>query len=76
MNPMSINAPNPSPDNLAATFLRLPTVLRLTGLGRSTIYRMIAEDKFPAPVLLAARAVAWRRTDVEAWSDRRQPVSH
>lgn len=76
MNPTQSNAQNPSPDTQTATFLRMPTVLRLTGLGRTTIYRMIAEDKFPHPVLLAARAVAWRRTDIEAWSELRQPVSH
>jgi Prophage CP4-57 regulatory protein (AlpA) len=31
-------------------FLRLPAVMRLTGLGRSTIYRMVADNRFPCPV--------------------------
>ena len=31
-------------------FLRMPTVMRMTGLGRSTIYRLIAERKIPSPV--------------------------
>jgi prophage regulatory protein len=39
---------------------RLPVVLRVTGLGRSTIYRWIAAGSFPAPVRLGTRAVAWR----------------
>ena len=30
--------------------LRLPVVLQVTGLGRSTLYKMVAEDAFPAPV--------------------------
>jgi prophage regulatory protein len=76
MSRTKIKVQDPSPDVQTATFLRLPTVLSLTGLGRSTIYRMIAEDKFPHPVLLAARAVAWRRTDLEKWSELRQPVTH
>lgn len=32
--------------------VRLPGVIRMTGLGRSTIYRLMAERKFPAPVKL------------------------
>ena len=38
-------------------FLRMPTVMRITGLGRSTIYRLIADQKFPSPVRLGPRAV-------------------
>ena len=54
-------------------FLRLPAVIHLTGLGRSTIYRMVAAKEFPCPVKLATRAVAWRRTDLDRWSETRQP---
>lgn len=51
------------------SFLRLVAVARLTGLGRSTIYRLVAQGRFPSPVKLAGRAVAWRRSDLERWSD-------
>ncbi len=51
--------------------LRLPAVLKATGLGRSTVYRMIAERAFPAPVKLAKRAVAWRDDDVRRWTSGR-----
>jgi prophage regulatory protein len=66
----------PADTNIAAgsLFLRLPSVMRLTGLGRSTIYRLVASKSFPVPVKLAARAIAWRRSDIEAWSESR-PVS-
>ena len=57
-------------------FLRMHTVMRMTGLGRSTIYRMIADSKFPRPVRLGARAVAWRRTDLDRWSETRPVVTH
>lgn len=57
-------------------FLRMPTVIRLTGLGRSTIYRMISEQKFPSPVRLGSRAVAWRRSDLDRWSEARPSVAH
>jgi prophage regulatory protein len=53
-------------------FARLPTVIQATGLGRSTIYRMVASGAFPAPVQLGARAVAWRWSDLERWSESRR----
>jgi prophage regulatory protein len=57
-------------------FARMPTVLRLTGLGRSTIYRLIAEDKFPAQVRIGTRAVGWRWSDLERWSAARPTITH
>ena len=59
-----------------STFVRMPNVLRMTGLCRSTIYRLIAEDKFPTPVKLGDRAVAWRQSDLDRWSSAREPSSH
>jgi prophage regulatory protein len=56
---------DPASDRL---FARMSTVLRMTGLGRSTIYRLIAEDKFPAQVRIGTRAVGWRWSDLERWS--------
>jgi len=55
--------------------LRLPAVLQATGLARSTVYRMVAEHTFPAPVKLAKRAVGWRREDVRQWADGRPSTS-
>ncbi len=55
--------------------LRLPAVLQATRLGRSTIYRMVAENAFPAPVKLSKRAVAWRHEDVRQWCARRPGTS-
>ncbi|MDH3210753.1 MAG: AlpA family transcriptional regulator [Burkholderiaceae bacterium] len=54
----------------------MPAVVRMTGLGRSTIYRLIAERQFPSPVRLAGRAVAWRRSDLDHWSVARPTVAH
>jgi len=62
--------------NLPPTFLRMSTVVHMTGLCRSTIYRLIAENKFPTPVRLSDRAVAWRQTDLDRWSAERMPAPH
>lgn len=56
-------------------FARMSTVLRITGLGRSTIYRPIAEEKFPAQVRSGARAVGWRWSDLERWSAARPTIT-
>ncbi len=60
----------------APYLLRLPAVLRTTGLGRSTLYRLISERAFPPPVKLARRAVAWRQEEVQQWASARTPVAH
>lgn len=66
----------PAADASQIAFVRMAAVVRMTGLGRSTIYRLMGENKFPSPVRLAKRAVAWRRVDLEMWSAGRPTVSH
>ena len=46
-------------------------VAGLTGLGKSTIYKLIQTEDFPAPVRLAERAVGWKSTDVVEWIKNR-----
>ena len=47
--------------------IRLPEVQHRVGLGRSTIYRWMAEGKFPKPVQLGGYAVAWADADIDEW---------
>jgi prophage regulatory protein len=48
--------------------LRLPEVKRLTGLGRTSIYQMMADGKFPRAVALSSRAVGWMVfEDIRGW---------
>ena len=57
-------------------FVRLPTVIQPTGLGRSTIYQLVAIGAFPRPVHLGLRAIAWRWSDLEQWSATRAANHH
>jgi prophage regulatory protein len=41
------------------TFLRLPEVKAITGLSKTSLYALIRDRSFPAPVRVGARAVAW-----------------
>ena len=47
--------------------LRLPSVEIQTGLSKSEIYRRIKDGKFPQPIKLGARAVAWPAPQIDAW---------
>lgn len=60
----------------ASAFVRLAAVIHMTGLGRTTIYRLMAQGKFPSPVRLAKRAIAARRIDLGQWSAARPAVAH
>ena len=52
-------------------FMRLPEVVQLTGVSRSTIYRWIANGEFPKLIPLGGMTVAWLESDVEDWIHRR-----
>jgi prophage regulatory protein len=56
-------------------FLRLPEVKAVTGLSKSSLYTLIRERSFPAPVRLGARAVAWVRSEVRQWAEERVNAS-
>ncbi len=53
------------------SMVSLKRVREITSLGKSTIYRMITEDRFPRPVRLTSRRVAWREDDLRNWLDQR-----
>lgn len=61
------------------TLIRLPRLLEMTGLGRSSLYlRLNPSSKyfdpdFPKPVCLSANgkgSVAWVLAEIEAWIER------
>ncbi len=55
--------------------LRLPQVCDLTGLGRSMIYQMEADKRFPERVKIGTRAVGWLEREVHAWLTKRIEIS-
>ena len=50
-----------------------PEVEDLTRLGRTSIYRLMKcpDARFPRPIQLGNRRVAWRRSEVMAWLENR-----
>lgn len=52
-----------------AGFLRLPQVLRVIPISKSTLWRRVMAGTFPAPVKLSVRVTVWRVEDVRRWMD-------
>lgn len=49
------------------SLIRLPEVLKRTGFGKAWIYRLISEGRFPAPVKIGVRAIAFVESEVDEW---------
>jgi prophage regulatory protein len=49
-----------------AFFLRLPEVLRIIPVSKSSWWLGVRSGRFPKPVKLTERTSAWRRSDIEA----------
>lgn len=47
--------------------IRLARVIEATGLGRSSIYKLIAEGKFPQSISLGGRSVGWISEEIDGW---------
>jgi prophage regulatory protein len=52
--------------------LRMPQVVAITGLSRSTVYRLIGDGSFPRQRALSARAVGWLESELQAWLHARR----
>lgn len=47
--------------------LNRAAVLARLGITKTTLYRWMREDGFPAPLRCGARAVRWPASELEAW---------
>ena len=51
--------------------LRRREVEEITGMGRSSIYRLMQAKEFPRPVRVGSTAVRWRASDITRWLESR-----
>ncbi len=71
MNSVNPKQHNPTAVQQLPMFVRLPEVLRLYyPVSKSTLWAKVRAGEFPAPIKLSARAVAWRRSEVEEFCRR------
>ena len=46
---------------------RLPEVMTITGLSRSSIYLRMSTNEFPKPLKIGRRAVGWTEDSIITW---------
>jgi prophage regulatory protein len=51
--------------------IRSPELRAMTGLSRSTIYSLSAQNLFPQPRRIGHRAVAWLESEIVDWMQGR-----
>ena len=49
------------------TLQRFPVVRSRVGLPKSSVYALIAKGKFPKPIQIGPRTVAWPSDAIDAW---------
>ena len=59
-------SPTPTQD-FPERILRIQEVIEMTGLSRTTIWRMERKGEFPARVQLGVSSVGWRFSEVNEW---------
>jgi len=59
-----------STDLATKGLLRLPEVLKIIPVSRSTWYLGVKNREYPTPVKIGRRASAWRRHEIEALLSR------
>jgi prophage regulatory protein len=58
---------NPSTPKSLPSVIKLPAVVDQTSLSRTTIYRLISQGTFPAPIKIGPNAVGWLQQDVSEY---------
>lgn len=59
----------------AGRLLRRREVQHITGLSRSSLYRLIAAGEFPKAIQLSTKSVAWLEVEVDEWVGARVTAS-
>ncbi|WP_415174117.1 AlpA family transcriptional regulator [Pantoea sp.] len=62
-NDLTVQKYIPEADRL----MRMPDVINMTGLPRSTIYLKIKNNEFPQQVQISSRSVAWIESEIKSW---------
>lgn len=53
-----------------STLIRLPEVIKRTGVSRTTIYRLISKKSFPSPIKISEKTIAFVESEVNDWIEK------
>ncbi|CNJ46052.1 zinc binding domain%3B DNA primase%2CPhage P4-associated%3B Replicative helicase RepA%2C Phage P4-associated [Yersinia enterocolitica] len=57
-----------------SSLIRLPEVLKRTGFSRPWIYKLLKQKRFPPPIKIGGRAIAFVESEVNDWIE--QQIAH
>jgi prophage regulatory protein len=60
---------------MSEQILKLPEVITTTGLARSTIYKLISENRFPKQIKLTSFSSGWLKSEINHWLEERIAAS-
>jgi len=60
---------------MSEQILKLPEVITTTGLARSTIYKLISENRFPKQIKLTSFSSGWLKSEINYWLEERIAAS-
>lgn len=53
------------------SLIRMSETMRRTGYGKAWIYRLISQNKFPKPIKIGSRSIAFVESEVDEWINQR-----
>lgn len=56
---------------MATRLIQFPAVKAMTGLSRSSVYRLERRGEFPRRVMLTPYCCAWSADEIETWIEQR-----
>lgn len=61
--------------NTPIRLIKMPEVMHRTANGKAWIYRLIAQGRFPQPVKIGSRSIAFVESEIDAWIEQRIAAS-
>jgi prophage regulatory protein len=58
--------------NVPDRLIRLSDVIEMTGIGKTMIYRLIQEDRFPKQFKPGGYSSRWSETEVRQWVEQQR----
>lgn len=56
---------------MSKVLIKMPETMRRTALGKAWIYKLISQGRFPQPVKIGTRAIAFIESEIDEWINQR-----
>ncbi|PWD57663.1 AlpA family phage regulatory protein [Pectobacterium parmentieri] len=56
---------------MSERLVKMPEVMHRTGNGKAWIYRFISQGRFPKPIKIGSRSIAFIESEIDEWINQR-----